>query len=294
MIIGVDCGYTYTKTSEGIIFPSCISTNDDILGKSDYLIVDGKKYSIGEGKLNIELNKTNTEVTKVCMLYSLAASLEYDEEFYVVTGLPIGQYKSQKDQFKEFLLSNDINIVNINGVDRTIIINDVEIFPQAAGSLYGYESDTNNVIIVDIGGRTVDICYFKTINNTRKLVNYSTILEGTISMYSDIVKSVNQRYGTNLQIEDGEQILSKGFRIYGKPVNTDFLEPILEDHVSSIVKELRLNYPIETTDMIITGGGAYLYHSRIKNVIKHADIMLNAQFSNAIGFKKVGEKIWQR
>jgi hypothetical protein len=47
MIIGVDQGYSHTKTSEGVIFPSRISTEGYMIGESTEVKIDGKCYLVG-------------------------------------------------------------------------------------------------------------------------------------------------------------------------------------------------------------------------------------------------------
>ncbi|QAT40813.1 ParM/StbA family protein [Clostridium sp. JN-9] len=290
MIIGYDGGYTYIKDSEGHIFPAKVTTKESLIGKSNYIEMNKIKYYIGDGENAIALNKINCELTKACLLYAL--SLNDEVEFNVVTGLPIGQYKSQRNQLKELLLSNKFNRTNINGKERTIIINNVEIFPQAAGAGYTI-NPMENYIIGDIGGRTFDVCLFQYFEGKRKLTKYSTILEGTLSLYADVVKEINQKFETDLRIEEGENILNKGLSIYGEKQNLSFLKPIIESHLNNIINELIMNYPIKTSRLYLTGGGTYLYGQAIQNKMPGTKIMGNCQFNNCLGFKNVGVSLWQ-
>lgn len=292
MIIGVDAGYYATKTSEGVLFLSRISTKENIISENNVVTLDNKQYTVGEGEMTFELNKINHEITKVCILYALARSSE-DTDFDIVTGLPIGLYSKQKEELKMMLSNHRIITLEMNKRRRTIIINNVEIFPQGAGALYSSNID-NDVVLVDIGGRTVDICLFEMINNKRKLLKYSTILEGTLSLYSKVINSINNKYETNLRIEDGEKIFKSGLEIYGQKQDLSFLRSIIEEHVELIFKELILNYPIKTTKVVLSGGGSYLLKNFIEKRIPNVFILPNAQFANAIGFKKVGESLWQR
>lgn len=103
MIKGLDNGYLYTKDNEKNIFPSAFSTEDKVVSNAIPIIIDGKQYYTGIGKSTVELDKTNLEITKVCTLTNLAMS--NDKEFYLIVGLPVGQYKDQKDRFKEIILN---------------------------------------------------------------------------------------------------------------------------------------------------------------------------------------------
>lgn len=292
MIIGVDAGYYATKTSEGVIFPSRISTNENILEESANITIDNKKYAVGEGEVIVDFNKINSELTKACILYALSKSSN-DVEFDIVTGLPVAQYKNQKDELKAMLQSLRLNRIEVNNQKRTIIINRVEIFPQGAGALYCTEI-FGDVVLVDIGGRTVDICNFEIIGGKRKLTKHSTIYEGTLNLYSKIINLINSKYEVDLKLEDGEKILRHGLEIYGEKQDLSFLKNIIQEHCERILKELTLNYPIKTSKVVLVGGGAMLLKPAIEKKIPNCTLIPNAQFANANGFKKVGLSLWQR
>lgn len=292
MIIGVDAGYYATKTSEGIVFPSRISTVENILGENNNIVIDNKRYTVGEGEVTVDFNKINNELTKVCILYALAKSSP-GVDFDIVTGLPVDQFKNQKDELKEMLQGVRINRIEVGGQKRTIIINKVEVFPQGAGALYSTSID-GDVVLVDIGGRTVDICYFEVVSGKRKLVKHSTIYEGTLSLYSKIVNLINTKYETDLKLEDGEKVLRNGLEIFGVKQNLVFLRDIIHEHCERITKELILNYPVKTSKVPIAGGGGMLLKGVIESKIPNCTLIPYAQFANANGFKKVGESLWQK
>jgi len=297
MIIGVDQGYSHTKTSEGTIFPSRISTEEYMIGESTEVKVEGKPYIVGEGNIEVEINKVNKDLTRVCILTSLAQSGEY-AEYQVVTGLPIGLYKGQKEQLKEMLLNNKRVEMEYNKQRRVISITRAEVFPQAAGIFYVLDrreyEDFNSVVITDIGGRSVDFALFEKLNSKWKLTKYSTVMEGTLTLYSKIINLINSRFELSLKVEDGETVLRKGLQIYGEKQDLSFTMQIVADHIEAIHRELFLNYPIKTSKHVLGGGGAYLFKNVITRKIPGTIIAPNSQFANAIGFKKVGEALWAR
>ena len=111
MIKGLDNGYLYTKDNEKNIFPSAFSVEDKVVSNVIPIVIDNKQYYTGIGKFTVELDKTNLEITKVCTLTNLAMS--NDNEFYLVVVLPVGQYKEQKDKFKETILSYNHCLVEL-------------------------------------------------------------------------------------------------------------------------------------------------------------------------------------
>jgi plasmid segregation protein ParM len=245
----------------------------------------------------VELNKVNKELTRVCILTSLSQYGEYNE-YQVVTGLPIGLYKAQKEQLKEMLLNNRRVDMEINRQRRIISITKAEVFPQAAGIFYTIDKreyeEYSSVVITDIGGRSVDFALFERINGKWKLTRYSTIMEGTLTLCSKVINLVNSKYELSLKVEDGETVLRKGLQIYGEKQDLSFLKQVVADHVEAIYRELYLSYPIKTSKHVLGGGGAYLFKDIITRKIPDTIIAPNAQFANAIGFKKVGEALWGR
>jgi plasmid segregation protein ParM len=295
MIIGYDQGYDKTKTSEGIIFPSRISTQEDIMGDGMQLKLDNKTFVVGEGNIEVDLNRINKEITKVCLLAALAKSSN-QSDFQVVAGLPLGLFNSQKEQMKEMLLSNRYVEFELNKQKRVISITKAEVFPQCLGAHYSLDSidDTEDRVYIDIGGRTVIIALLQVVNGKRKVTQHSTIYEGTLTLFSKMVAAINSKYETLFEIEDGERILKNGLSIYGERQDTGFIRCIIEEHTDKILKELLLKYPAKTAKVILVGGGAYVLKQLFDKRIPGISIMTNAQFANAAGFKKIGVSLWQR
>ena len=133
MIKGLDNGYLYTKDNEKNILPSAFSTEDKVVSNTILIVIDNKQYYTGIGKSTVELDKTNLEITKIYTLTNLVMS--NDKEFYLVVGLPVGQYKEQKYKFKETILSYNYCLVEYQNRVKQIIINDVLVFPQGVASL---------------------------------------------------------------------------------------------------------------------------------------------------------------
>lgn len=301
MIIGYDGGYGYIKTSEGVIFPSKMKQFSRTLKDEDNMRITfkDKTYIIGEGSYEVDLNKFSKESSLIYMLTALALSSQ-QSEFQVVAGLPIKQYKKYKDEFKNAVTGEKINFITLGERERTIIIDDFYVFPQSLGSFYSLDNKaisslgTSDILIIDIGTRTVDISLISYKEGKRVVDKYSTILEGTISLYSDIIYEINAEFELDLRVEEAENILKHGLYLGGIKQDLKFTKDIILEHINEIFKEIDLNYPIKTSAAMITGGGAYLYGGIFKKRYRGLITMNEAQFSNANGFKKVGEGLWQK
>ena len=287
MILGIDLGNWNVKTSEGNIFPSRYTTIENILGATgDVLEYEGVKYYLREGKLENNYDKANKETNIILFLYALA--LQKDRYFKVVVGLPALTYKSNRDAFKEKLLENKVYNLKINGIEKTIIIEDLIVFPEGAGAYYSIPLRAKNSIIVDVGGGTTNIVSFK----KGKLDKCTTIAKGMIELYNRIRDYLNSKYILKLELEDIESILKEGLKVDGEEVNWSFIKLIIDSFVSDMMNELR-NFEIRTSTTYLSGGGSKLLKAALKNKIPGLEVVEDYLFSNVNGFKKVGEAKWK-
>lgn len=286
MILGVDLGNWNIKTSEWNVFPSRYTTIENLLGATgDVLEYEGTKYYIREGKLENNYDKANKETNIILFLYALA--LQKERYFKVVVGLPALTYKTSRDTFKEKLLENKVYKLKINGIEKTIIIEDLIVFPEGAGAYYSLSQRTKNAVIVDIGGGTTNIVSFK----NGKLDKCTTLGKGMIELYNNVREYLNSTYTLKLELEDIEVIMREGLRVDGNEISFAFIKPIIDSFVKDLMNELR-NYPIRTSKVLLTGGGSKLLKGPLSK-IPGLEVIDDYLFSNAKGFKKVGEAKWK-
>lgn len=294
MIIGVDLGNFSVKTSEKIRFISKISEGENFTEENTF-ILDNVKYTVGEGEFLTDWNKSKKENTVQMLYYALAKSTT-DNFNQVVLGLPIQQYKKEKDTLKNLILDNRGKEITIDNVIRNIFITDIEIAPEGAAAYYNLDLETRKLIgrkqllIIDIGGRTTDVCLFK----DKKIRGVITIPVGILNIYQDIVNYVNTEYIESFKLEEGEVILNEGLFLNGKQQDRSFIKPILLKHFNSIWKEIQLKFNVGFGYVLLTGGGSLILGKAFKNRLKdNLIISKNPIYDNALGFKKVGEALWQ-
>lgn len=292
MIIGIDLGNYGVKTSERVSFLSKIS-DLEAFTEENKTIYEGKEFYIGEGEFSTDWDKSMKETTLPLLFTALARSSK-ENVFQVILGLPIQQYKQNKDKLKDLIERNKGKTLNVDGEERDIIIADVEIAPEGASAYYNLSIDNKKLIgnkpltIVDIGGRTTDVCLFK----DKKIKAFKTIPVGMLNVYTDIITEVNSRFTESFKLEDGENILKEGLFLYGEQQDISFIKPILQRHFNSIYKELQLNFELSKGYVLLTGGGSLIFKSAFKNRLRNLIISNDPLYDNAIGFKKVGEQIW--
>lgn len=296
--IGIDLGNCNLKTSKKIIVPALITKGENYLISTGYEInFNGELFIIGEGDYDTNLNKLSKE--NLLPMLCLAAGLSTKEEFIrVVLGLPINQYRSNKNKMLEIIEENKILNFKLNGLDRCICIEEASIFPEGVATYYSLDIEKRkalvdqDLIILDIGGRTTDIALLKA--GKKRSVAKSTSLDvGMINIYNDMINEINSLYTLGLNIEDAEGILKNGLEVDGEKQDTSFIKNIVKNNIEKVFKELNISYPVRTSPLIVTGGGGKSFFKSLKKRYPTAQLVEDNLFSNAIGYKRVGDKLWQ-
>lgn len=289
MILGVDLGNYGVKTSERVHFLSKISEMDNFTEDNKF-IYNNRRLFIGEGEFSTDWNKSRKENT-LPLLFAAIYRSTTDSLNQVVIGAPIQQYKSCKQELKELIENNRCGIIE----DKQIIITDIEVAPEGASAYYNIDTDirreigNKQLIITDIGGRTTDISLF--IN--KKIADVKTIPVGMLNIFQDIIQHINTAYTENFALEDGEIVLKEGLFLNGKNKDISFITPILQKYFGSIYKDLQLKFNVNKGYMYLTGGGSKYLELGFKNRMNNLIISSDPVYDNVIGFKKVGEQLWQ-
>lgn len=303
-IIGVDFGNYNTKTSEGVIFQSKISKDERLIDHrkntdENLMKVNGKRILVGEGEFETDVNKLDKEMFKSCILKALALSTE-DEVLKTIIGLPSNQFNTKnKERLKNELLSDKVYSFKLAGRERTIIMEDLDFFPECAGAYHAmskeqkYQIQGRDLVLVNLGGGNSNIGYFKFDGKARKLAKSSTIMSGVLHLYSDIINAINGEFSLNKTIEDAETILNRNeLLLYGEKQDLSFLREIIEIHLDKIFKEVNL-YPVKDSAVMFTGGAIKLYKKILMKKVPNCLFQTNYLLGNAQGFKKAGEYKWQ-
>ncbi|KGK88058.1 hypothetical protein DP68_09035 [Clostridium sp. HMP27] len=303
-ILGVDFGNYNTKTSEGIIFQSKISKDEGLMNHrkatdENLMKIDGKRMLVGEGEFETEVNKLDKDMFKACVLKALALSTDEDI-LKIIIGLPSNQFNSKnKEKLKNDLLSDKIYSFELGGKEKTLIIEDLDFFPECAGAYHALTKEQRtqiqgrDLVLVNLGGGNTNIGYFKLDGKGRKMVKSSTNMSGVLHLYADVINAINGEFSLNKSIEDAERILSKSeLLVYGEKQDLTFLREIIEIHLDRIFKELNL-YPIRDSAVMFTGGAIKLYKKILMKRVPNCLFQTNYLLGNAQGFKKAGEYKWQ-
>lgn len=277
MDLGLDIGSSLLKVNTGRMLASKIKEGKYI-NRTIEVVHERKTYTIGEGNRDVEINKASRE-TNLLFIYTLIALESQDIENRIAVGLPIGQFQSEKDRYREFILQNGYADIEVNGSKRIINITDCKV---CAEGLSAVSSDYNGIIL-DIGGRTTDICLLE----NKRVINPISKTKGVLNLYSQIINSINSKFSLDLVEDDAERIIKQGLRIDGEIQDIGFIYNILANFTDDIINTLKLEYSLRTNNLLLIGGGGELFYNSIKKRVKQTELIKDSLFSNAKGFRRM-------
>ena len=293
MIIGVDLG-TYsvkviTQDSKKSTFLSKITQT--ISYNQEHLIkLNGKEYEIGVGEFTTDWDKAKRENT-LQLLFTALYKNSSDNVNKVIVGLPASQYKTNKEKLRDYVMSN--RIMNVNGKD--IIIDDCLVCCEGLSVYNSLDSSTqlkignNQCVIIDIGGRTTDICIIR----NKKIDKIFSIKEGMLNIYSKISDYISKEYTIELTLEEAENVINNGLLVRGKQIDLSFITMLLKDMLNSILKELQLRVGLDVGYIVLAGGGSKNFELAFKNRFNNIITLKDPKYANVEGYLKEGMYRWQ-
>lgn len=290
---GLDNGYEYTKSigyNERIIFKSAYSTK--VIDGTSHINIDGVDYYVGVGNTVSTPDKTDHEINKVCTLTNLA--MTGNNEYFLVVGLPIAQFKQQKNKFIDMIMKYNKCEIYYYNQKMNISIKDVTVYPQGAAALYTLNCMNGDYILFDFGGFTVDIVWIEMNNGIPMIKRYDTWFKGISTLYSKIIEEINLHHNLILKIDNVEKILLNGLKINGEKVDISYINKIFEHFLEELFSEINKIYPIQTTDIYLHGGSSKILYPLFKKYYPHAVLIEDYQFANALGFYKIGLQKYYR
>ena len=211
MVIGIDHGYYAIKTKQ-VCFPTGIIRYEyEPYTMQNVLQYQGEYYVCGTGRQTLVKDKTANDNYYLLTLAALAQEIrkrkgERTAKVVLAAGLPLTGFGREKQKFKEYLFRKEQPIrFFYEGERYEIQIEDVKLFPQgySALALYPeYLKDEPSVLLVDIGGWTVDLMRLD--NAVPNAATCRSLELGVIRCMDEILEQVRRNTGlsvTETQIE---------------------------------------------------------------------------------------------
>jgi plasmid segregation protein ParM len=319
MNIGLDVGYSSTKSVAGdrrVAFPSAVGTPDkarfSLNGSRSIVLVHPQHVQVGDAAvaqsrfLNRREDRHWVEGDEWYSL-TLAALTELTSatvaDLAIVTGLPVSFY-SDKTLVRDRLLGEH----KVQREDRraqSLKVSDCRVIPQPFGALLAEALDnrgrivdsdlaTGAVGVIDVGGKTTNLL---SVNRLSEIGRETTSVN--VGAW-DAVRAVQDWLAGNcpdLDLRDHQivdAIIAHQVRYYGDRVD-------LSKAVEAVIEPLSYQVLAEATQLwnggasldavLVSGGGALLLGSYIKAHFRHARVVDNPVFANALGFWRFAQRV---
>ena len=211
MNIGIDHGYYAIKTRH-FSFPAGISEySHEPYTLQNTLEYGGKFFVCGTGRQPILRNKMENDNYYLLTLAAIAKEIKQRSgttecSVNIAAGLPLADFGREKKPFREYLLRSSQPVCfKFEGIPYKITIEDVKLFPQGYSALAlhpEYVRDEPSVLLVDIGGWTVDLMRLD--NAVPNAATCRSLELGVIRCIDETMEQVRRSTGlsvTDIQIE---------------------------------------------------------------------------------------------
>lgn len=283
----------------------------------------GKKYYVGHnaivnsrnGRLTLRQNKASSEENVVKFITSLALFTNEDQEtatFDIITGLPVLEYKNQKDDLFNMMYNGGepftfIMHYGYKQVKKEIKIRNIKILSQGEAAFYDYVLDNEGnidnekaakvngqLMVVDPGYRTTDIV---TMENGRYIEPLSSQLnKGVNQCHQEILRLIMEKLNIKKELQDLDEIVRTGKLFYN--MKEYDISSIIEEAAMPFAEDIIENLHVISNDqlgamsrIIFCGGGSeiiYPYVSKLLEGKVQTSLMKNSEFCNASGYYKYG------
>ena len=266
--VAVDHGNRNMKTCH-FIFTSGLNVLDKKPARGEqYLQYEGKYYTLSEQRIPYQRDKTLDFRFFILTLFALAMELEGKDQIQpedvvqiqLPIGLPPKHFAELYEKYEAFFRAEGkVLDLNFNGKIYHICIQEVRAFVQDFAAMMTVGQDIMQIpkaVGIDIGGFTTD---YLLIRKGKPDMGYCDSLEkGVITMYNQIISSVNSEYDMLLEDTDIDSILSGNTQYYDDSV-VHMTESMVHDFVTDLLNSIReRGIDTKTSYTVFIGGGAVL------------------------------------
>jgi plasmid segregation protein ParM len=263
-IIAVDHGYGNIKIAETVTPAGIIEYTSEPVFKSSILVYKGKYYRIGERQKEFNPNKVLDSDYYLLTLMAIARELKaadlYEAKVHLACGLPLAWVRSQRDEFREYLMSNPYVEFNYEGDDFAVDIVECSIFPQGYSAIVQKIDEYDGVhMVADIGNGTLNIMYI--VDKMPQEERFWTEKYGV----SQCMNAVKSRVFDEKGVQIDNSIIERVFRFGLYDVEgigdayLQIIKDVATDYVTQIFRTLRkYEYTPDLVKLHFVGGGACL------------------------------------
>jgi plasmid segregation protein ParM len=319
MNIGLDIGYSAVKAiSEGrkVSFPSVVGTPERaridlreiersicLTHPSNVLV--GEEAIVHSRFLQRREDRAWIESGEYYLLF-LAALTELDagtlSNIRIVTGLPVNFY-SDSAKLQDRIVGEH-KVRREGKAFQTFVVSECRVIPQPFGTLLGVSLDdwgkiadtdlANGMIgVIDIGGKSTNILAVEQLAEiSRKTASVNV---GGWDVIRVVKAQILERY-PELDLRDHqvvEAVSKRELKYFGRfekvgGMVEEALTPLTEQIIAQATQLWNGGANMDT--VLITGGGALLLGERLQSYFRHAKVVADPIFANAVGYWKFGQR----
>ena len=249
-----------------------------IKGLKNTVEYNKKFYTVGgKGSYDREFNKVKKNYMPFLLLALNEVTTSQDVNLCLL--LPTSLIKFKDEYINKLKNSRHNYTINMKHISKNI--KNCIVLSEGAAAYGAINSKNRNVLIIDLGNRTLNICEIE----DGVPVSKTTEGIGVYDFYTIIKERLNMKYGENYTEEDIDNLVVSRNEIYTKLEN---LNDLLESFLYSILNKVKANnIKLGLYDCYMVGGGAELLSSLLKNTV--IKVPENSQYLNVEGaFKLVG------
>lgn len=300
--IGIDHGYRNIKT-KNCVFDTAISkiagVPDELDGILQYKDMTATLYGKRVASVNVH-NKADSEEFYLLTLAALAKEMQARKmnrmSAYISAGLPQKWYLAQKESFAEMIGKEKHIEFLFEGDSYAVDIENVRVYIQgyaAAISLIMKKYQSEMVVIVDIGGETMDIIPVHGTKILREDCRIAT--NATIYLMRDIAERINAEL-----YEDIPEAKVLEYLVYGskdkecRNLYEEIMKKTTMEYCSLVYQTLR-EYKLnpQLVPVIFVGGGAGIMKRFGAYEEKMTEFVEDLR-ANAIGYELLDEIYYSR
>ena len=295
MIVAVDHGNKQCKLpSERIFTSGLIESNSRPPFGKDTLKYQGKYYTLSDKRIPYRKDKTYDSRFYILTMFAVGFAIEETDSYredvipvQLLVGLPPAHYGSQFKRFEEYFARNGVEEFEFHNKKFKINISDAIAYPQAyaaAMTMYSQIASYPKVVVIDIGGLTVDYLMIKSGQADLSVCN--SLENGVILLYNQIAARVSSDFDLLLDESDIDLILKREQHNFGDEIK-DIVNDTAEIFVSDLIAKLRERaIDLRTCKTVFVGGGSILLKGQIEASGKIAyPIFVDDISANAKGYE---------
>lgn len=320
MNVGLDVGYSHTKAVSGerrAQFPSAVGTPDKARfslngAAGNIILVEPDHVQVGEGAvaqsrfLHRREDRGWIESAEWYAL-ALAALTELTTAkratLSVVTGLPVAFYEDRQAVRDRLLGSHRVQREGRNA--QALQVTEAKVIPQPFGALLAATLDdrgrivdrdlaTGAVGILDVGGKT---CNLLSVNRLSEIGRETASVNSGAWDAARGLRGWLNEYCPDLELRDHqviEAIVARQVKYYGEPIDLagpvdDILAPLAEQVLAEATQ--LWNGAAALDAILVSGGGALLLGPYIQRHFRHARVVAEPVFANAVGYWRFAERL---